>query len=100
MKFQVARQAASQVSEATTWLSSNGGEEVATRLEDEIADVIERLLRRPSLGPPAMNARARGVRRIQLRTLPYLLYYSVDEKRDMLTVLAVWHTRRGGRPDV
>jgi plasmid stabilization system protein ParE len=100
LRFQVARQAASQVSEATKWLWENVDDEAANRLEDEIAEAIERLLRHPSLGPPALNAGVPGVRRILLRTMPYHLYYSVNEEQALLTVLAIWHTRRGGRPAV
>lgn len=97
--FQVAQSVPSQVSEVTRWLSEKVDADAAHRLPDEVADMIERVVHQPDLGPPAKGGHANGVRRVELRTLPYHLYYSVEEGQ-ALTVLAVWHKLGVGRVEV
>ncbi len=63
MRFRVARQAASQVAAATTWLSENGGDDVANRLEDEIAEP------RSSVADDRMTSRGRDEAVTQQLTL-------------------------------
>lgn len=92
--------AARHIREATTWLSLNSSPEAVLNLVLEIEETLRRLQRLPSLGPPVTNARTRGVRRIHLPTESYHVYYRVNEKQTLLEVLALRHTRRGGRAGV
>ena len=50
----------------------------------------------PTLGAPARNERAQGVRRVLLRRTRYHVYYRV--RGDTLEVLATWHAVRGTGP--
>jgi len=100
LRYRITPQAASQIVDATDWLWLNVGEAASARLSSEIETTIQSLLRHPSLGPPVVNAAQRGARRIQLPTQWYHLYYRVNEREDLLEVVALRHTRRGGKANV
>lgn len=45
-------------------------------------------------GAAAENARPRGLRRLYLERVDHHLYYRVDERKDRIVVIALWHARR------
>ena len=98
MKVEIKPRAARQIREATRWLLANLGHEAAARLVDELELTLLRVQRQPGLGPPVMNARTRRARRILLPTESYHVYNRINERRGLVEVLAIRHTRRGRRP--
>lgn len=70
-------------------------------LDEELRAVQERLSENPEIGP---RARTRSGRHPTLRWLvllrnPYLLYYWVSHKRELVAIVSLWHNRRR-RPKV
>ena len=51
-------------------------------------------------GARARSERLPGVRRILLSRVRYHLYYRVNEESRQVEVLALWHARRGGGPNL
>ena len=64
--------------------------------DEELAEAFSFLSAEPGIGAPALNVRARGVRRVHLARVHYYLYYRVRGSR--VEVLALWHTSRGIGP--
>lgn len=67
-------------------------------LEEDLGEALKLLSALPGIGSPYPSAPVRGVRRFYLERLMSHVYYTFDE-RD-LVVRAVWHARRGTKPDL
>ena len=65
-------------------------------LDEELADAFSLLHAEPDIGAPALNVRAKGVRRVHFARVHYYLYYRV--RGGQVEVLALWHTSRGTGP--
>jgi plasmid stabilization system protein ParE len=63
---------------------------------DELEHALAELSELPHMGAASADARLPGVRRLLLSRTQYHVYYRVAD--DSLTVLAVWHTKRGRPP--
>ena len=87
-----------QLDEARRWWLANR-DKAPQAFDEDIDEVIELLGDRPMLvGRPV--ARDPRVRRAHLRRIRYYLYFQIDEERDLVEVLAVWHGSRGSPPDL
>ncbi|MCX5724773.1 MAG: type II toxin-antitoxin system RelE/ParE family toxin [Nitrospirae bacterium] len=91
--------AARAIVEAAEWWVAN-----RTKAPDAFAVELERALQllasQPSIGSQARNVRLAGVRRIHLPRVHYHLYYRVISELKTVEILALWHTKRGGSPDL
>ena len=68
----------------------------AVVLDEELDGAEQTLSENPEIGP---RARTRSGRHPTLRWLvllrnPYLLYYRVSHKRELVAVVSLWHNRR------
>lgn len=93
----VSPQALTQIQEAAQWWSIYRPAAPGA-IRQDIAEMLEVLIRQPGLGTPARNKRIRGLRRVILHRVSYYLYYRVSQ--DTLEILAFWHTSRGKPPRI
>lgn len=93
----ITRRAAKQIEEALQWWRAN-----RPAAPDAIVEELERALplisSQPGVGISAKAARLRGVRRILLLRVGYLLYYRLAPRRREIQVLALWHAQRATVP--
>ena len=95
MEVQVTKRAQAHIDRAALWWDENRPR--APEAFDEVfAEAFSLLSAEPSIGAPALNVRARDVRRVHLARIHYYLYYRVLGSR--VEVLALWHTSRGTGP--
>jgi len=62
--------------------------------EEDVAAAFTFIRRAPHACEPVTHVRLKNVRRRLLQRLSYHVYYSVDDERAIVTVLAFWHTSR------
>jgi plasmid stabilization system protein ParE len=93
----VGDRSARQIEEASDWWRAHRVDSPEA-LADELEHAFELISRQPGVGLPAQGTRLRGVRRVLLRRVGYLLYYRVAPGKDELHVLAFRHARRGTDP--
>jgi plasmid stabilization system protein ParE len=84
-----------QIEEARLWWEQNAS---ADPLVDELERALYLLREAPGAGAPFMRGRRPGTRRLLLRRTRYWVYYTVDPRRDIVYVLALWSNRREGEP--
>ena len=95
MEVRVAKRAQAHIDRAALWWDEN--RPIAPEaLDEELAEAFSLLSAEPGIGAPALNVRARGVRRVHLARVHYYLYYRVRGSR--VEVLALWHTSRETGP--
>ena len=99
MRVRVVEQARRDIRAALLWWKTNrpaapGG------LETELASALLQIKNHPHSGPQTRYpaARGKGFRRIALVDARYFIYYRVDEAKQELVVLRVWHMSRRRRP--
>ncbi len=80
----------SDLKEIVDSLTSWAGEEIAFRIGNELVDRALDAGRNPHIGQPVRQRP--GTRKV-LR-YPYLIYYDLDESRQAVEVLRVWHGAR------
>jgi len=68
------------------------------KVEEEFAEAIERLETAPRTGPMYRESALPEVRRILMEITRYHIYYSLDARARVVSVLAVWHSARGSGP--
>jgi plasmid stabilization system protein ParE len=66
----------------------------------ELERAFQLLASQPLIGAQARNVKLAGVRRIHLLRVHYHLYYRVTSESKTVEILALWHTKRGGSPDL
>ena len=64
----------------------------------ELEGAIRLLETSPLIGKPYVQAPVPEVRRLLIGQSRYHLYWEVDLVSDAVTILAVWHARRGNGP--
>jgi len=89
--------AARQIEEASEWWRKHR-ESSPEALSEDLVRALDIIARQPGIGTPAASQRLKGVRRILLPRIGYLLFYRVARRRRELQVLAFWHVRRGTSP--
>lgn len=95
MEVRVTRRARGHIDRAALWWDENRPL-APEAFDEELAEAFSLLSAEPGIGAPALNVRARGVRRVHLARIHYYLYYRVRGGR--VEVLALWHTSRGTVP--
>ena len=97
MRIRVTKRADAHIEKAAIWWAQNRPLAPGA-LDEEIAETFSLLISQPAIGAPALNAKAKGVRRVHLARVHYYLYYRI--RREEIEVLALWHTSRGPSPPV
>lgn len=93
----VAPQAVAQVETIATWWQANRPTSPDLFLE-EFAAALTRLQSAPAAGAVYGLGPRPDVRRLLLPRTRYHVYYVMAEDACHVSVLAVWHTARGGTP--
>jgi plasmid stabilization system protein ParE len=91
------RRAERQLEAALAWWKANRPA-APDLLSDEVLRAVELLGIQPAMGSKARGEQFRGVRRVLLESVGYHLYYRVRPVLRRVEILAVWHARRGGKP--
>lgn len=95
MEVRVTKRAQAHIDRAALWWDENRPL-APEAFDEELAEAFSLLSAEPGIGAPALNVRARGVRRVHLARVLYYLYYRVRGSR--VEALALWHTNRGTGP--
>lgn len=95
MEVRVTKRAQAHIDRAALWWDKNRPL-APEAFDEELAEAFSLLSAEPGIGAPALNVRARGVRRVHLARVHYYLYYRARSSR--VEVLALWHTSRGTGP--
>lgn len=96
MKIRFTPEARARVAIVGTWWRRHAM--VPELFERELADALEKLLVRPTLGIAYRAVRGRVIRRMLMSKTQQHLYYSVDENEDAIIVHVIWGARRGRGP--
>ena len=97
MKVRVFGRARRDIATAVAWWRANRPY-AADRLEDELATALRKLEELPFIGPPATDVRLAGFRRLALFETRYFIYYRVNDARERVEVLRLWHMSRQRPP--
>jgi plasmid stabilization system protein ParE len=97
LRIRVSPQALAQIEEAAEWWAKNRPAAPGA-IRQDVADILNVLVRQPGIGMPTRRGRVKGLRRITLDRVHYYLYYRASE--GVLEVLAFWHTSRGRPPRI
>ena len=99
MQVRVVEQARRDVRAALLWWKTNrpaapGG------LEIELSTALSQIKNQPRSGPETRypGAKGKGFRRMALNGARYFVYYRVDEAKQEVVVLRLWHMSRRHRP--
>ena len=96
--FIITPNAEDQLAELDAWWEAN--RPGASKLTVEL-DNVERLIgENPRLPPVHRRRRDFEARRFRLGTSPYYLYYTIDDDKREVLVLAFWSAMRGVGPDL
>ncbi|HEV7504024.1 MAG TPA: type II toxin-antitoxin system RelE/ParE family toxin [Thermoanaerobaculia bacterium] len=98
LRLRVVAHAERQIREAALWWRENR-QSAPGMFQQELTRGFELITTQPYVGPRAPDADLPDVRRLHLSRIHYHLYYRV-EGRDVIEVLALWHTSRGQGPRV
>jgi plasmid stabilization system protein ParE len=90
-------EAEEQVRAIHRWWHENHGMEPRAFL-DEFARATELLSAAPDIGQPFRRATRPGVRRLYLRRSQHWIYYVHVRTHALVSILAVWSTKRGAAP--
>jgi plasmid stabilization system protein ParE len=91
------RTADAQIEMIESWWRENrpGASDIFNR---ELEAAVRLLEMSPLIGKAYLEAPVPEVRRLLIGRSRYHIYWEVDAGSDAVTVLAVWHARRGGGP--
>ena len=93
MQVRIFERARRDIAAAVTWWRANRPAAI-DRLEEELTRGLSQLRELPFSGPQAKDARLRGFRRLPLLETRYWLYYRVNEEKQRVEVLRLWHMSR------
>lgn len=94
MQVRIFERARRDIAAAVTWWRANRPAAIE-RLEEELARGLRQLQELPFSGPKALDTRlSGGFRRLPLLETRYWLYYRVNEEKQQVEVLRLWHMSR------
>ena len=95
MKYEWRKKAKAQLRKNATYCTKNFGKSVALHFIDRIDHQVNLLASHPHLGAieALLEDRQRAYRSLVVHEHFKLVYY-IDEKRDILYIVALWDTRR------
>ena len=97
LRLRVTKRADADIERAADWWEQNRPL-APDALREELDRAFSLLVTQPEIGAPALNVRARSVRRLHLSRVHYHVYYRV--RGTEVQVLALWHTSRGLGPGI
>ena len=97
MHVSLTRRARLSVLRIAQWWRLNGRHAPAT-FEEEFAEALRLLAQTPLVGAITRSAGRPNLRRVSLKKSRQHLYYRIDDAKQVVTVLEVWHHSRGARP--
>jgi len=95
----IAPEAKRHIDAITVWWRENRTKN-PTLFEDEIEAAIARLASFPKVARPYREVGNREIRRLCLRGSNHYVYCVIYEDRELVQVVAVWHTSRGLGPSL
>lgn len=99
MRVRILPLAKRDIATAAAWWQANRPGQ-ASLLTDELERALRKLAEFPFSGPPAADVRLVGFRRLSLLETRYFLYYRVNEAKDRVEILRVWHMSRRRPPPI
>jgi plasmid stabilization system protein ParE len=97
--LRIAAAADEQIERIDVWWQANR-HAAPDLFAQELADALEALTERTTVGVAHCERRGVTVRRLLLRRSRYHVYFSYDEGADIVDVRAVWHAERGQGPSL
>ncbi len=99
MRFslRVAPRAASQIREAADWWFANRPK-APLAFEEDLEKAFGLITSLPLAGQRVRHSSMSEIRRVLMGRVRYYLYYRVEAEKDLVKVLALWHSRRAGHP--
>jgi plasmid stabilization system protein ParE len=81
------------------WISEHRDDGWADRLREDLEDALDALAEFPLMGATApagdrAAAGGDGLRQLPLRRTPFVLWYAVDDRRNEVWVLRLFHSRQ------
>ncbi|HEV2545271.1 MAG TPA: type II toxin-antitoxin system RelE/ParE family toxin [Methylobacterium sp.] len=89
MKLRLSARATDDLEGIAAYLEARDPQ-ASRRVEQQLAAALRGLLNHPRAGRPV----GRGLRRIAVPRLPYLIYYRIDEAADAIGVATIRHAAR------
>ncbi len=96
-RLRVSPHAASQIRKAADWWFENRPK-APHAFEEELEKAFGLATRLPLVGQKVHHSRMSGLRRVLMGRVRYYLYYRVETEKDLVKVLALWHSSRTGHP--
>ena len=96
-KLRVAPQAASQIRRAADWWFANRPK-APHAFEEDLEKAFGLVTSLPLAGQKVHHPRIDGLRRVLMGRVRYYLYYRAEPGKELVKVLALWHSSRKGHP--
>src|SRR5438132_10863716 len=97
MRIRIFSRARRDITAAAAWWKAN--RPAAPELfEKELSTALHQLEEVPLSGPAARDARLGEFRRLSMNQTRYQLYYRINQRKDQVEVLRLWHMSRRGLP--
>jgi len=96
-RLRVAPRAAAQIREAADWWLANRPK-APHAFEEDLEKAFALVSSLPLAGQTVRHSRIAGIRRVLMGRVRYYLYYRVETGRELVEVLALWHSSREGEP--
>ena len=93
MQVRIFERARRDIAAAVTWWRANRPAAIE-RLEEELVRGLRQLQELPYSAPKARDPRLSGFRRLPLLETRYWLYYRVNDEKQRVEVLRLWHMSR------
>ena len=97
LRVKVSARAASHILKAAEWWSENRPAAPGA-VRTDIGEALALLAQQPGIGTAYEGTRTKGVRRLLVGRIRYIIYYRVTP--ETLDVLTVWHVSRGKQPSL
>lgn len=98
-RVEVTRRAAAEIRSAAAWWRSHRSK-APDALADDLRDAFDLLSAQAEVDVRASDALLAGVRRLHLGRVRYYVYYRVVPEPRIVQILALWHVRRAGSPEL
>ncbi|MCK5687754.1 type II toxin-antitoxin system RelE/ParE family toxin [Myxococcota bacterium] len=91
-------EAEAQVEELAWWWEQN--RPAAVSLKSRLREVFNRIALAPHAAPVYGKYGGVEIRRIRVKTTPYLVYYFVDTAKSEAVIVSLWSSQRGEGPSL
>jgi plasmid stabilization system protein ParE len=98
-RVRTTKTAGKQIREAVAWWRENRPD-AKRSLKSEIDEALALIAEQPGIGSEARDVEFESTQRWHLHSLPYSVYYEVDDIKHVVYVTAFWPTKRGTGPDL